>query len=194
MGEIIKLSGLDETQINQAFDVFVEGFYNVMSSISKDKQVIHRLFKDAFDYDMAYAYVQDGEVVGFLGVADHIKRPVKFNREAFVEIMGGFAGKMMYKGVSSAMEKPNAKDPHQIYIDYLATSPDHRSKGIGSKLISFVRDDLGYRNIELEVFSKNPRAIRFYEREGFRVVGSKRDFMVRMQGFGYRIIMRWEAE
>jgi len=194
MGEIIKLSELDETQVNQAFDVFVEGFYNVMSSISKDKKVLHKLFKDSFDYDMAYAYVQDGVAVGFLGVATHIKRAVNFNRDAFIEILGGFAGKMVYRGVSSSMMKPNAKGPHEIYIDFIATSPEHRSMGIGSKLIGFVRDELGYKNIELEVFSKNPKAIKFYEREGFKAVEKKRDLLMRMQGFGYRIIMRWEAE
>jgi len=127
-------------------------------------------------------------------LADHIKRPVKFSREVFIEIMGGFAGKITYRGVSGAMEKPNAKGPHEIYIDYLATNPEHRSKGIGSKLIGYVRDTLGYKNIELEMFSKNPRAIRFYEREGFKAVGSKMDIMMRMQGFGKRIIMRREVE
>ena len=45
MNEIKKLSELDEKQVNQAISVFVEGFYNVFSSISKDREKLHKLFK-----------------------------------------------------------------------------------------------------------------------------------------------------
>jgi len=43
MDEIKKLSELDENQINQAMNVFIEGFYNIMSAITKDKEKLQRL-------------------------------------------------------------------------------------------------------------------------------------------------------
>jgi len=194
MSEIKKLSELDEKQIDQSIWVFVEGFYNIMSLVSKDKEKLHKLFKHSLDYNITYAYLQDGEAVGLLGLGNYQKRPLKLNREIFMEIMPGFGGKMCYKGMTAAMEKPNLTSPQDICIDYLATSPAHRSKGIGSKLIEFVHDTLGYKYIQLEVFSKNPRAKKLYEREGFKVSKVKKDFMMMLQGFGTRIIMRWEAE
>jgi ribosomal protein S18 acetylase RimI-like enzyme len=194
MNEIKKLSELDEAQLNQAMDVFVEGFYNIFSTISKDKEKLHWLFKNSFDYDIVYAYLLDGASVGFIGLADYKKRPLKIHKETFMEIIGGVAGKISYMGMSMAMEKLNVVNPQDIYIDYLATSPNHRSKGIGKQLIAFVRDTLGYKHIELEVFSKNPRAQQFYEREGFKVISIKRDFMMRLQGFGRRIIMRLDVD
>ena len=194
MNEIKKLSELDEKQTNQAISVFVEGFYNVFSNISKDKEKLHKLFKNFFDYDMSYAYLQDGEAVGFIGLADYRKRPLKLNREIFMETMGGFAGRMSYNAMTAAMEKLNVVSPQDIYIDYIATDPKHRSSGIGTKLIEFVRNGLGYKHIELEVFSKNPRAKQFYERVGFKTVKVKRDFIMAVQGFGRRIVMRMDIE
>ena len=194
MDEIKKLSELNENQINQAINVFVEGFYNVFSSISKDKEKLHRIFICSFDRDMTYAYLQDDEVVGFLGIANHIKRPLKFDKEVFIKEIGGFAGKVTYFGVSMAMEKLHVITSQEVYIDFIATNPNHRSKGIGKKLIMFVRESLGYKHIELEVFSKNPRAKQFYEREGFKVIKKKIDPLNVLQGFGRRIVMRWDAE
>ena len=194
MNEIKKLSDLDEKQVDQAIGVFVEGFYSIFSSISKDKVKLHKLFKYSFDYDMAYAFLQDGEAVGFLGLANHRKRPVKLNKEVFMEMVGGFAGKVSYKAVSAALEKLNVADPQDICIDYIATSPEHRSKGIGTQIIRFVRENLGYKGIELGVFSKNPRAKAFYEREGFKVTKVKINLMTTLQGFGRPIAMRLDVE
>jgi len=190
MNEIKKLSELSDEQVNQALDVFVEGFYNIFSSITKDKEKLHRLFKSSFYYDMTYACLLDGTAVGFLGLADHNKRSLKLNRDIFFEILGGFAGKISYNAVRGALEKLNITDPNGIYIDFIATDPNHRSKGIGKKLIEFVRNLPNYKYIELEVFTKNPKAIKFYVREGFRAVGKKLDLLMVIQGAGRRIIMR----
>jgi len=195
MTEIKKLSELTEEQLNQSLDVFVEGFYNVFSSITKDKKKMHRIFKHSFDYTRTYACLQDEEVVGFLGLADSQGRALKLNRDVFLEEIGdGFQGKIIFKSVNAAMSKLNVVSPQEVYIDFIATSLTNRSKGIGAQLIAFVRDTLGCKTIELEVFSKNPRAKKFYEREGFKVVSEKRDVMMMLQGFGKRIVMRLEAE
>lgn len=194
MDEIKKLTELDEKQLDKAIYIFIEGFYNVMSSVSKDKGNLHKLFKNSFDFDMTYAYLQDGEVVGFLGLGNHQKRPIKLDVEVFMEIMSGFAGKVSYKAMSAAMEKPNVCSPQEIFIDYIAIAPELRGQGIGTKFIEYIRGTLGYKIIELEVFSKNPRAIKLYEREGFKVKKVKTDFMMILQGQGRRVLMRFEAD
>ena len=194
MVEIKKLSELEESQINQVLDVFIEGFYNIMSSISKDKKKLHRLFKNSFDYDITYAYLQNGEAVGFLGLGNHQKRALNLNKEIFLETLRGPGGKLAYKAMYSAMCKPHAGTPQEVYIDFIATNPEHRSTGIGTKLIEFIRGDLGYRTIRLDVMTRNPRAKKFYERMGFKVIKTKLDLMTRLQGFGGRIIMKWEAD
>ena len=133
MNEIKELSELDEEQINQSIDVFIEGFYDFFSSISKDKGRLHKLFKNSFDYDMSYAYLHDGEAVGFLGLSNYQKRPLRLNKEIFMETMGGFAGKISYKAMCSALEKPSVFSPKEICIDFIATSAHYRSQGIGKQ-------------------------------------------------------------
>jgi ribosomal protein S18 acetylase RimI-like enzyme len=198
MNEIKKLSELDEKQVNQAMNVFIEGFYNIVSAISKDKEKLHRLFIKSFDYDITYAYLQNGEAVGFLGLGNFQKRALNLNRDDFMktlpETLPSFAGKSMYKAMYASMCKPHAGSPHEIFIDFIATNPKYRSTGIGTKLIEFIRNDLGYKTIGLDVMTKNPRAKKFYERMGFKVIKTKLDLMARLQGFGGRIIMKWETE
>jgi len=194
MSKIVKLSELGDNQVNQAMDVFVEGFYNVFKSVTKDKEKLHELFKRSFDYDMVYTYLLDGVVVGFLGLSTCQKRPVKLNVEVFAQVLSGFAGKVAYKSMSNSLEKVNVSNPEEICIDYIATSPEHRSRGIGKELIEYVRDNLGYKYIKLEVFSKNPRAKAFYERLGFSAAGTKNNLMLMLQGLGTLITMRMEVK
>jgi ribosomal protein S18 acetylase RimI-like enzyme len=194
MIEIKKLSDLDEKQVNQSVEVFVEGFYFTLKSLSKDKEKLHKLFKNSFDYNMTYACLQDGEAVGFVGLANDQKRPTKLDKEIFIEIMGGFAKKLSYKAASAGFERPKAIGPQDIYIDYIATSPEHRSKGIGTQLIEFVRDTLDSKHIELETYAKNTRAIALYERLGFKVTRVKKSFIMRLKGFGNMVYMRLDTE
>jgi len=198
MDEIKKLSELDESQMDQVISVFIEGFYNIMSVISKDKEKLHRLFKNSFDSDITYAYLHNGDALGFLGLGNNQKRALSLDKDNFMKVipetMPGFAANTMYKAMCSSMCKPHAGSSHEIYIDFIATYPEYRSSGIGTKLIEFIRGDLGYKTIVLDVMTKNPRAKKFYERMGFKVIKTKLDIITRLQGMGGRIIMKWEAE
>lgn len=194
MNEIKKLSELEDNQLNQAIDIFIEGFYFTLSSVTKDKNKLHKLFKPSFDYNMTYAYLQDGVAIGFLGLADYKKRPITLNRDLYAEIIGGLKGKMSYKAVSAAFEGVKDIGPQDILIDYIATSPEHRSKGIGTKLIAFVRNTLGHKQIQLETYSKNTRAIAFYERLGFKTIKVDKSIMMKISGYGSLVTMRLDAE
>lgn len=190
MGEIKKLSELNERQLDEAIDVFIEGFYFTLKNIQKDKAKLHRLFKPSFDENLTYAYLQDGVAIGFLGLANAEKRPTKIDKETYAQVMGNFAAKTSYKSVSQIFEKPKELGKEDIFIDYIATDAEHRSKGIGTKFIEFIRDILGHEQIELETYSKNVRAIAFYERMGFGVTKRKKSFMMRLSGFGDLLTLR----
>lgn len=194
MNQIKKLYELEDEQVGQTIDIFIEGFYFTLSSISKDRDKLRRLFKYALDYDMTYAYLQDGIAIGFLGLADHQKRPIKFDKEVFAQIMGDFAARTSFKAVSAAFEKVKDIGPHDIYIDYIATSPEHRSKGVGTKLIAFVHNTMGYEQIHLETYLKNTRAIALYERLGFKVVKVDKSLAMRVSGYGGLVTMSATAE
>ena len=197
MNGIVRLSELDDKQLSQAVDVFVEGFYYpTLKRISKDKEILRRLFINAFDSDMAYAYLNEGDAVGFMGLADRHKRPIKMNVETFKEVFGNFSGNAVYKQLLTTMENIKVHSPDEICIDYIATHPEYRSLGIGKKMIEYVRDNLGYKYIWLEVLSSNPKGIAFYEREGFIQGAIKTNFLLNLltmiSGYGKLITMRME--
>ena len=193
MNGVVKLSELNDEQLDQAIDVFIEGFYNTLRDVSKDKDTLHKLFLNAFDDDMTFAYLHDGEAVGFLGIANSQKRPIKLHEETFAEVLGA-TGKRLYKAVSAAMEKIIVNDPDEMWLDYIATNPKNRSMGIGKKLLDYICANSDYKYIRLMVLSKNPRAISFYENLGFVKESEKFNLLVFLQGFGKEIFMKKNIE
>jgi len=194
MDEIKKLSTLGDVQVDQAVGVFVTSFYDVFSSISKDRVKLHKLFKCSFDYDLTYAYLRDGVVVGFLGLGTCQKRSIKLDRVVFLELMSGFAGVVSYRVIRGAVEKINVSGFEGVYIDHIATSPEYRGRGIATKFVEYVCNTLGYKYVELDVLAKNERAKQLYERLGFKVVKKKLDFIMVISGVGRRVVMRWEVK
>jgi putative acetyltransferase len=61
-------------------------------------------------------------------------------------------------------------DPATGLIDQLAVSPQMWGQGAAVALLAVVRGQ-AVRPLLLDVNADNPRAIRFYEREGFRCMG-----------------------
>ncbi len=66
------------------------------------------------------------------------------------------------------------------YIASIAVAPEHRSEGIGSRLIEFAEDRFrgSYKHIFLCVSSFNRRARALYEKLGFSAVGELKDYVI----------------
>jgi ribosomal protein S18 acetylase RimI-like enzyme len=62
-------------------------------------------------------------------------------------------------------------------LDLLWVKPSVRSKGVGSRLMGVVEAQaaLDGKELTLEVWTVNQRAVRFYERRGFSVDGTLED-------------------
>ena len=54
------------------------------------------------------------------------------------------------------------------YIEGIFVSGEMQSRGIGKRLLDFVKAKR--TELRLNVYQKNTRAIRFYQREGFRIL------------------------
>lgn len=62
----------------------------------------------------------------------------------------------------------------QAFIHSFRVRPSYRSAGLGSRLLENAERDLrrrGFHLVSLNVAVDNPRAIRFYERQGYRRMG-----------------------
>ena len=64
----------------------------------------------------------------------------------------------------------------EIYIDTIAVSPDFQGKGIGSKILDYLIEEIAIKQnnvLGLLVDFENPNAKKLYEKKGFTVVGEK---------------------
>lgn len=70
--------------------------------------------------------------------------------------------------------KPSGVGNIGSYIRMVAVHKDYRNIGVGEQLVKYIQDkafEFGMKNIFLICSTDNIRAIRFYERVGFKQVG-----------------------
>lgn len=177
---IAKLSELDNEYKAMAVHLFVDSFYNMYTSITKDKIVLNELLLYSLDFSLVYVAIYDNNVVGFMGIANNKKRTMRFDKMKCIELLGKVKGSIVYKQLGSILEKPNVKNDNEMCIDYLATDRNYRGRGIATKLIEYACNELGYEECYIEVLSKNITAKRLYEHTGFTEY--KKTYNL---GFGY---------
>jgi putative acetyltransferase len=61
-------------------------------------------------------------------------------------------------------------EPAPAHLEQLVIAPDRFGSGIGTRLLEAAKRRCPER-LSLRVNQDNPRAVRFYRREGFRIVG-----------------------
>ena len=74
--EIMEYARLTLTQKSQAVDLFMEGFGHMMT-FSKDEKLKKELMLEIFHPNLFRCYVEDGKVLGLLGIATHEIRPIE---------------------------------------------------------------------------------------------------------------------
>lgn len=69
------------------------------------------------------------------------------------------------------------------YLAIVIGHPDYRSKGYGTEamklFLNFLFNELGLRKVKLNVFDFNKRAIRSYEKSGFKIDGINKEELFR---------------
>ncbi|MBD8532503.1 MULTISPECIES: GNAT family N-acetyltransferase [unclassified Massilia] len=90
-----------------------------------------------------------------------------------IEVDGRFAGYLQ-------VDHGNDED----YLSMLVLDAGFRSEGVGARLLAAIQAESGHagRGIYLRVFRTNAAARRFYEREGWMLVGDEGDFLVMRPG------------
>ena len=69
-------------------------------------------------------------------------------------------------------------------ISLLYVHVDHQGKGIGSKLLNLAKEESG-GSLRLFTFKSNTKAQRFYERQGFKIIGRGFEEMWQLEDVEY---------
>ena len=167
----------------------MEGFGSMMT-FSKDGALIRNLLVEIFDTELFKCYVEDGKVLGLIGVATNKVRPLNFVQESCVKYFGKLKGRMISSQMNGVFQKPVVKFADEIYIDVLVTGSEARRKGVGSALLNYAFAIKGYNTFYVHVFSKNLPAIKLYEKNGFIVEKREKFSLMRFMGNGYPVKMK----
>lgn len=189
--QIAKYGDLNDCQKEQAVEIFLEGFGHMMT-FSKDKNTLKKLFFDIFNPSLFLCYVEQGQVLGIMGIATNEVRPLKFDSHVCVNYFGKIKGKILSKQMNAIFQAPIVKGDKDLYIDVLATAGKARGKGVATTLLKYAFDFKEFDNYYIEVFSKNENAVRLYKKMGFSIYKEEKHslFNLVVSGMGYPIKMK----
>ena len=162
---------------SQMAALFVEGFYIWLHYFSKDKAKLAAAFTTAFLVDTFFvAVTPDGRAVSMVGCPDG-EPSLILDKVSFISALGRFRGRIAYsvlkKHLIDNARYPFPVEPGMGSIEYVAADPAFQGQGITGRLIEYVIGKRGYSSYVLEVASTNTRAVRLYERLGFKGFLSK---------------------
>ena len=104
-----------------------------------------------------------------------IKKYYLPNTESFV-----FEDKRQIKGFISIIDDK--------YIGALFVDPLFQKQKIGSKLVNYVKKI--YSELSLKVFTKNIKALHFYQKNGFKIIAEQIDESTKEE----ELLMSWSME
>ena len=185
---ILEFGELSLSQKEEAVELFLDGFGKFMT-FSKDEKVKKQLFMEIFDPKLFLCYLEGDKVLGLMGLGTNKARPINFKKDVCIKYFGKVKGTIISRQMNASFQKAVVKGEKELYLDTLVTHPSYRNKGIGTILVNKACSLKDYDSIIVEVFSKNKKAIKFYENNEF-VISKKHKFsLMRLLGSGYPIKM-----
>ncbi len=109
----------------------------------------------AFSYENCVMAEIGGEVAGMMHVFEMLE-PAETNGEDIDPVLRPY---------------DELELPHTYYISGIAFYPEHRGKGIGSRLLDLAAEiarDRNLNGVSLIAFEQNKAAVRLYQRKGFQ--------------------------
>lgn len=172
----IKL-GIPEELRHQAAIVCYEGFRAQMELLVGSQQKGIALLEQSLDLELALMALQQGRLVGFVGLQYENRPFFRFERSHFTQELGFLRGLLVYLLFNLFATQIL---PQEMFINVIVVDTSVRGKGIGTSLMQAVFEiaqQNQFHAVVLDVIDTNPDARRLYERLGFKPV--------RMRKYGY---------
>jgi len=190
--DFLRADKIDFDTRPQLSRVFVEGFYDWIRHFHKDKDKLTEAFIHIFDLSHFYVAL-DGENIAAMVACTQGYAPISLDRKIFAKVLGFFCGNITYFMLKRHMVRnayPFNLSKQTGSIEFVATAPDYRKRGIAHDLIIHVMEANPYNSYVLEVADTNTGAFNLYEKLGFKEM--KRVKAPRRSGVDYFLYMRKE--
>jgi ribosomal protein S18 acetylase RimI-like enzyme len=120
-----------------------------------------------YSFENTLVYEENGKIEGSITAYDGALLPIY--RKPFMEYIA-----LHHNVKNLVIENETLKG--ELYIDTLSVYPEHQGKGIGSKLLSAIKErgqNEGHKKLGLLVDFKNPNAKKLYSALEYKTVGKK---------------------
>lgn len=146
------------------WDAFRDKLHRVMRPEARARAFIRRVADPAF---AIRAEADDGTLLGVAGFKTAEGAFVGGELADLTAVYGTVGG--LARGlIMDAIDRP--LEPGILLMDGIFVAPDARGRGIGSALLSAIKDEArarGCQRVRLDVIDRNVRARALYERQGF---------------------------
>ena len=188
--EIRCLNQLEASHVQQTAALLVDSFYSMFKGITKEQELLQKLFTPCMQLDLIYVLLKEERVAGLIAVSDSRRRGIVMNEETCVSVFGPVKGKILAWQLGKMLSIPAVKGERSGYVDFIATSPDSRRNGVGGQLLTFAEAGLDFDELYLDVLKDNLPAVSLYEKMGYRTESLKKSILMRLAGIKAMYIMK----
>ena len=188
--EIRCLNQLEASHVQQTAALLVDSFYSMFKGITKERELLQRLFTPCMQLDLIYVLLKEDRVAGLIAVSDSRRRAIVMYEETCVSVFGPVKGKILAWQLGKMLSIPAVKGDRSGYVDFIATSPEYRRKGVGGQLLTFAEAGLDFDELYLDVLKDNLPAVSLYEKMGYRTESLKKSILMRLAGIKAMYIMK----
>jgi ribosomal protein S18 acetylase RimI-like enzyme len=195
---IIKASIANIDNIREQISgIFVEGFYQWLQNLSKDKTKLQQAFAHMFDLEKFHVNINPdtNEVMSIAALNDGKQSPVKITPRIFRKHLGLIRGSIAAKILRKMFENTNY--PFEIErnmgsIEFVGTNPNYLRRQAAYNLLKNMIDNSAYQSLVLEVACNNEKAINLYTKLGFYEYKKIPNKYSKQAGFDHLIYLRLE--
>lgn len=167
---VVRANELGNRAKDKMSDIFVDGFYQWLKFFSKDKRRLTKAFSHMFNLDVFYIAVIDDEIAGMAACTDGKAPSVRLDSKELKKHLGLVKGSITYFVLKREFE--DRSYPFEIaegmgMVEFVATSENHRSKGVATAIIKEIIKSTPHTEYVLEVADTNTTAVKLYEKLGF---------------------------
>ena len=170
--------------------IFVDGYYDDLTFLSKNKEKLVLIFKDAFVPQTFYIALMDGTVAGIVACANNQARCLRLSKERITQHLGFFRGSLAYLFLQKEFHTPLAYNDRTAYIESVATHIRARRKGVATRLLEYIIKNLPYDEFRLTVKDTNRDALNIYQRMGFKAFDSLKAGFFEKKHYNYKMYMK----
>jgi ribosomal protein S18 acetylase RimI-like enzyme len=191
--QFLRAGALSTDPRMQISAVFVEGFYQWLCYFSKDKEKLTRALAHMFDLSRFFVAIEGEAIAAITAYTDGKTPPIHLRGKELRRHLGILRGQIALVMLRENLQ--NHEYPFEVAagtgsIEFVATAPNYRGKGIAADLIEHVMEECGCREYVLEVADTNEGALRLYERMGFYEFHREREPNSKHSGVNFLVYMK----